>query len=281
MNHACSGSHSPAASRPAWCRAGSRPGWPRSARFRARGGDRPGHRLRSGRPRPPARRGRELDPRPRRPLPARPHRDQRLPGAADRGALVRRHRLVGGPRPRAAQDLLLPARPGRERGARRLPRPGPAAVRPLLRPDADPVLLPVRELGRGAPGREGEGAITPSAGDGEDDRLHPGRVAADAGRRDRHRGDRRRRHAELLDAGAGGQPAGRGHAGLDLLLLRRGLPGQDAGLPRPRLDAGCLPGGAAAGARRVLGRPLQGRRLRLPRRGAADLPRRRRSSSRR
>ena len=36
--------------------------------------------------------------------------------------------------------------------------------------------------------------------------------------------------------------------GVDLLLLRRRLPGQDAGLPDPRLDARRVPRGAAAGA---------------------------------
>ena len=40
-------------------------------------------------------------------------------------------------------------------------------------------------------------------------------------------------------------PSRRGEPGLDLLVLRRGLPGQDARLPRPRLDAGRLPGRAA------------------------------------
>ena len=37
---------------------------------------------------------------------------------------------------------------GRDRDARRLPRPGPAPLRPLLRPDAGPVLLPLRRLGQ-------------------------------------------------------------------------------------------------------------------------------------
>ena len=82
----------------------------------------------------------------------------------------------------AARALLLPARARRDRGAGRLPRPGPAAVRPLLRPDADPVLLPDRDLRRRRADR----------GDDEDDRLHAGRLAADAGRRDRDRDPRLR-----------------------------------------------------------------------------------------
>ena len=56
-----------------------------------------------------------------------------------------------------------------------------------------------------------------------------------------------------------GEPARRGQPGLDLLVLRRGLPGQDAGLPGPRLDARRLPGGAAAGAGRLLRGALEGR----------------------
>ncbi len=59
---------------------------------------------------------------------------------------------------------------------------------------------------------------------------------------------------------------------LDLLLLRRGLPDQDAGLPGPRLDAGRLPRRAAAGPGAALGRPVQGRRLRVPAGRAAALP---------
>ena len=61
---------------------------------------------------------------------------------------------------------------------------------------------------------------------------------------------------------------------LDLLLLRARLPGQDAGVPRPRLDGRRLPGGAAAGARAAQRRALEGRRLRLPAGRPADLPRR-------
>ena len=94
------------------------------------------------------------------------------------------------------------------------------------------------------------GGEQPGRGDDEDDRLHAGRLAADAGRRDRHRGARRRTGGELTFS----IPVLREHLlaerhpGLDLLLLRRGLPGQDAGLPAPRLDARRLPRRAAAGA---------------------------------
>ena len=61
---------------------------------------------------------------------------------------------------------------------------------------------------------------------------------------------------------------------LDLLVLRRRLPGQDAGLPPARLDARRLPSGTAAGPRRLLRGAGQGRRLRLPAGRAAALPRR-------
>ena len=99
------------------------------------------------------------------------------------------------------------------------------------------------------------------SGDDQDDRLHADRLAADAGRRDRDRGAqrRRRRRAQLLDRDASrARPAAR-LAAVDLLVLRGRLPGQDAGLPRPRLDAGRLPGRAAAGAGAAQRRPLQGR----------------------
>ncbi len=62
------------------------------------------------------------------------------------------------------------------------------------------------------------------------------------------------------------------HAEVDLRRLRARVPDQDAGLPVPRLDARRLPGDAAAGARRVLRRGLQGRRLRLPAHRAAAVP---------
>ena len=116
-----------------------------------------------------------LDPRPRRPLRARRRRAQPLPRPADRGALDRGDRSIRRSRdPDRAAHLLLHARPRPDRDARRLPRPGPAALRPLLRPDADPVLLPDRRLGHG------EHRI---AGDDQDDRLHARRLAADARRR--------------------------------------------------------------------------------------------------
>ena len=79
------------------------------------------------------------------------------------------------------------------------------------------------------------------------------------------------RRAQLLDPGAPAAPALDRQPVLDLLLLRGGLPGQDAGLPDPRLDAGRLPRGAAAGADPALGGALEGRGLRLPARGAAPV----------
>ena len=204
-----------------------------------------------------------------RPLPARRRRDQRLPGPAHRGAVVRGDAVVGAApragRRRARAPLLLPDRPGRDRHARRLPGPGPAAVRPLLRPDADPVLLRDRDLRRRAPDR----------GDDEDDRLHAGRLAADVRRRDRD-GDPRLpgdRRALVLDRLPARAPALVGQPGVDLLLLRRRLPGQDAGLPDPRLDARRLPRGAAAGAAAALGGAVEGRRLRLPAGRAAAVSR--------
>ena len=108
-------------------------------------------------PRPPAHRRRELDPDPRCPLPARRRRDQPLPGPAHRRALARRDGLVGDQPARAAAHLVPDARAGGDGGARRLPGAGPDPLRPLLRPDADPVLLPVRELGDGARGAAGGG----------------------------------------------------------------------------------------------------------------------------
>ena len=81
-------------------------------------------------------------------------------------------------------------------------------------------------------------------------------------------------HDHLLDRRTRPAPARRGQPALDLLVLRRRLPGQDAGLPPARLDARRLPGGAAAGPGGLLRGAGQGRRLRLPARRAAALPRR-------
>ncbi len=55
------------------------------------------------------------------------------------------------PRPPAPEALLLPLHARRVRRARRVPRPGPGAVRRVLRPDADPLLLPDRGLGHASP----------------------------------------------------------------------------------------------------------------------------------
>ena len=71
-------------------------------------------------------------------------------------------------------------------------------------------------------------------------------VGGDRDRDPRRPGDRR---AHLLDRRPAREPALGRQPGLDLLLLRRRLPGQDAGLPDPRLDARRLPRRAAAGGR--------------------------------
>ena len=74
----------------------------------------------------------------------------------------------------------------------RLLRPGPGAVRGLLRPDADPVLLPLGDLGRSGPG----------ASDDPAGHLHAGRLVLHARRRHRHRraGLQPARHAADLRA---------------------------------------------------------------------------------
>ena len=177
--------------------------------------------------------------------------------------------------PERPRQLLPHVRARRDRGPRRLPGAGPDPLRPLLRPDADPVLLPVRELGDRASraARGGRGPDPAAAGRDQDDRLHAGRLAADAGRRHRRRHPGRQRRPDRLQHPAPRRPSARQRQPvLDLLVLRRGLPGQDACLPAPRLDARRLPGGAAAGPRALLGRALQGRRLRLPARRPPDLP---------
>ena len=157
--------------------------------------------------------------------------------------------------PERPRTLLPDVRACGDGGARSLPRSGPDPVRPLLRPDADPVLLPLRELGDGASGppRGGRGTDPAAARDAQDVHLHAGRLAADAGRGDRHRGPRRgRRRRRLQHAAPGGGSARHRQPVLDLLVLRRRLPGEDAGLPAARLDARRLPGRAAAGARALL-----------------------------
>ena len=65
-----------------------------------------------------------------------------------------------------------------------------------------------------------------------------------------------------------------GHAGLDLPVLRRRVPREDAGVPAARLDARRVRGDADAGARRVLRRAVEGRRLRVPAHLPAAVPRR-------
>ena len=158
-------------------------------------GDRAARRLRLGRRRPAGHRRRRVDPRARRRLQPRRRRPQRLPDPADRGAVAGRDGLRRLPRAGAPPPLLPDDAARRDGDAGRLPRPGPAPLRPLLRPDAGAVLLPLRRLGERPRGRpDGLG------GDAEDDRLHADRLAADAGRGDRDGGDlRRRRPAHLLD----------------------------------------------------------------------------------
>ena len=175
-------------------------------------------------------RRRVLDPRPRGPLPARGRRDQPLPRRADGAAVGGGHAVVGLPAPRAPAALLLHARARRDGDARRLPRPGPAAVRPLLRPDADPVLLPDRRLGRREPDRR----------DDEDDRLHAGRLAADAGRGDRDRDPRLRpgRRAVVLARGPAAPTSS----------ARRARTGSSGSSPPPS-SSRCPPSSSTAGCR--------------------------------
>ena len=171
-------------------------------------------------------------------------------------------------RPRA---LLLPLHARRVGGARRVPRPGPRAVRRLLRPDADPVLLPDRRMGpRPGPGRVKAtiklviytlvGSLLMLAA-----AIATGVLAAAAGRRAHH----------VRALGAAGAAAEQRLAGVDLPVLRRRVPRQDAGLPAARLDARRLPGDADRGADGLLRRALEGRRLRLSGDRAAAVPARR------
>ncbi len=138
-----------------------------------------------------ARHRRRLDRRPRHPLQARRRRPERVPPRAD-DAAVRGGRARGEPArtwDRAAA-LLLHLHARRVGGARRVPRAGPRAVRRVLRPDADPVLLPHRASGAG------DGPPTRESDD-QARHLHARRLAADArggGRDRRARGAARRAH---------------------------------------------------------------------------------------
>ena len=95
---------------------------------------------------------------------------------------------------------------------------------------------------------------------------------------DRHRraGLQPARHPAHVRAQLAARPAALAHhADLGVPGLRRGLPGQDAARPLPRLAARRLQGDADPRRGRVLGDPVQGRRLRLPAHRAAAVPLRR------
>src|SRR5205823_10778402 len=154
---------------------------------------------------------------------------------------------------------LLPAVHARRVGrARSLPRPGPRSVRRLLRPHADPALLPDRDVGPRAGPRESDAQARD---------LHARRLAADARGGDRHG------RAGLPTGGwphlirpldASVAAAEQRLAGLDLPVLRRRVPGEDAGVSAARMDAGRVPCDADRGADGLLGRALEGGRIRLP-----------------
>ena len=127
--------------------------------------------------RPSVRHRRRVDLRARDPLQARPRRAERRAGAAHDRAVQRIDVVVLVPRVGSRRQLLLPLRARRERRARRVLRPGPGAVRRVLRPDADPVLLHGRDVGLGRAG----------AGDDQARDLHAGRVVLHARGRGRHR----------------------------------------------------------------------------------------------
>ena len=116
-----------------------------------------------------------------------------------RAAVGGRHRRVAAARLGAPAPLLPDAGAGRDRGAGRVLRAGPGAVRPLLRPDAGAVLLPDRHLGR----------AEPRARDDHVRDLHAGREPADAGRGGSHRHPRdagRRQHlVRAVDAARSGR----------------------------------------------------------------------------
>ncbi len=75
----------------------------------------------------------------------------------------------------------------------------------------------------------------------------------------------------VLSLAAGAAPE-QGLAGVDLPVLRRGVPGEDAGVPAARVDAGRVPGDADRGADGLQRRALEGRRVRLPGDRAAAVP---------
>src|SRR5947209_5561258 len=169
-----------------------------------------------------------VDLRARDPLQAGPRRPERLAGGAGMSVVQRFDYLGRVPRVGEAPRVLLPARPGAERGAGSTVFAGPGAVRGLLRPDADPVLLPDRDVGNGRT----------RTGHDEAGRLHAGRVVLHAGWRDRHRrsGLEPARDAAHVRALLAPAPAAISwFTGVDLPGLRRGLPGQDAADPVPRL----------------------------------------------
>ena len=240
----------------------------RGARLR----DRADRGLRPRRRRAAVRDRRQLDLRAGDPLPARRGRAEPVPDRAHRAAVGALHAVGGGADDGALEALHVPHGAGRDRRAGRLLRPGPGAVRRLLRPDARAVLLPDRRLGRGRP-RAGHHPVRD---------LHAGGLAADAGGRDRPGRDRRADGGDLSFsfADARGAHRGRGHAEVDLPAVRRGLPGEGAAVPVSRLGGGHLPRHAHAGARGALCRALEGRRVRLPADRAADPARRQPSTSR-
>src|ERR1019366_9614859 len=107
---------------------------------------------------------------------------------------------------------------------------GPGAVRGVLRPDADPVLLPDRNVGH----------RRPRARDDEAGDLHADRLLLHAGGGDRHRragGPPAPDGAELRALAAAARTAVTHLPGLDLPLLRGRLPGQDSAGAVPRLAA--------------------------------------------